>query len=77
MLEKIKKTLNDIKNAIVERGVTIDPCDSPSTYANKILAINNNGVAMAFIPVFKESESKPEKPTTTMSALNPTDYPSG
>ena len=77
MLEKIKKTLNDIKSAIIERGVEVGDCDSPSTYASKILAINNNGVAMAFIPVFKVSDSKPARPTTTMSALNPTNYPDG
>ena len=77
MLEKIKKTLNDIKSAIIERGVEVGDCDSPSTYASKILAINNNGVAMAFIPVFKVSDSKPIRPTTTMSALNPTNYPDG
>lgn len=83
MLETIKETFNDIRDAIVEMGVDVDPCDSPTTYADRILDIGSNvegggvGRTILFIPVFKEASSKPAKPTTTMSANNPTAYPSG
>lgn len=78
MLEKIKQTFEDIRNAIVEKGVEVDPCDSPTTYANSILNISQDGgKTMVFIPVFKSSEMKPDTPTSSISASNPTDYPEG
>jgi len=78
MLDEIKKTFNNIKNAIIEKGVQIDDCDSPKTYANKILEIKQQGdQTFLFIPVFKSSSTKPAKPTGTMSISNPTAFPEG
>lgn len=78
MLEEIKQAFEDIKDAIIEQGINVDYCDSPTTYANKILQINGgSGNTLLFVPVFKSSETKPAKPTKQMSATDPTDYPDG
>ena len=78
MLEEVKQIFNDIRDAIIEMGVDVDYCDSPAEYASKILSISGGGSrSLLFVPVFKSSETKPEKPTDTMSASNPTNYPSG
>lgn len=77
MLGQIKQTFNDIKDAIRKRGVTVDECDSPTTYASKILSIGNSGASVLFIPVFKASATKPLKPTSAMSSSTPTNYPEG
>lgn len=81
MLEEVKQTFNDIRDAIIEMGVDVDYCDSPAEYASKILSITTesegSGKTLLFVPVFKSSTTKPSKPTGTMSASNPTNYPSG
>lgn len=81
MLEEVKQTFNDIRDAIIEMGVDVDYCDSPAEYASKILSITTggegSGKTLLFVPVFKSSTIKPSKPTGTMSASNPTNYPSG
>ena len=78
MLEEVKQIFNDIRDAIIEMGVDVDYCASPAEYASKILSISGGGGrSLLFVPVFKSSETKPEKPTDTMSASNPTNYPSG
>ena len=79
MLEKIKETFDDIKNAIVEMGVDVDYCDSPTTYASKILQISREGSGntLLFITVFKVADTKPSAPEAQMSATTPTEYPEG
>lgn len=68
MLEQVRKVLNDIKGAIVERGVDVGDCDSPTTYPSRILSIpDDSPVSVTFIPVFKASDTKPAKPSTTPS----------
>lgn len=40
MLEKINQIFGDIKDAIVQQGVEVGDCDSPDTYADRILQID-------------------------------------
>ena len=81
MLEEIRNTFNDIRDAINEMGGDLSYCDSPTTYAQSILNLRTSGEgsgkSLLFVPVFKSSETKPSRPTTSMSADNPTNYPSG
>ena len=77
MLEAIKNTFNDIRDAIKSRGVDVDDCESPTTYAGKIMKIGGSGETLLFIPVFKSSTTKPAKPTTEMNVNSPTNYPNG
>ena len=79
MLEAIRQTFNDIRDAIIEMGVDVDYCDSPTTYPRKILSISRSGGGntLLFIPVYKASETKPAKPVTPMSAEDPTTFPEG
>ena len=76
MIEELKQVFGDIRNSIVEMGVEIDDCTSIEEYANRIKLIKGNN-AMLFVPVFKSSVEKPERPTVQMSSNNPTDYPEG
>lgn len=78
MLEKIKQVFDDIKSAIVEKGGTVGECDSPTTYANKILNLSpGSGSGMVMIPAFKASATKPETPTTPITSEMPIQYPDG
>ena len=38
-LDTIKNTFQEIKDAIVEKGVEVDDCDSPTVYPTKIREI--------------------------------------
>ena len=78
MLEEIKQTFENIRNAIQERGVEVGECESPSTYPSRILSIGgSSGNSFLFVPVFKSSETKPSKPIAPISMSDPTNYPSG
>ena len=58
---KIKETFDDIAAAIEEKGVDVDPCDSPTSYANKIRLIDGEGGVSPYIfdaEVF-ETEQEP------------------
>ena len=76
MIEEVKRIFDDIRNAIIEMGGNIDICTSPEDYdeAIKTLAGNN---AVLFLPVFKQSDTKPAKPTKQMSSNEPTEFPDG
>lgn len=42
-LDTIKNTFKEIKDAIVEKGVEVDDCDSPTVYPVKIREIQGSG----------------------------------
>ena len=42
-LDTIKNTFQGIKDAIIEKGVEVDDCDSPTVYPTKIREIQGSG----------------------------------
>lgn len=78
MLEEIKNTFDNIRDALIEAGADVSECDSPTTYANRILSLaQGTGLNVTCIPAFKSSETKPETPTTPASASEPQNLPDG
>lgn len=71
-LDTIKNTFKEIKDAIVEKGVEVDDCDSPTVYPIKIREIQGSGGGGTIITdgstrltvmVFKASAETPSTPT--------------
>lgn len=78
MLEEIKNTFDNIRDALIEAGADVSECDSPTTYANRILSLaQGTGLNVTCILAFKSSETKPETPTTPASASEPQNLPDG
>lgn len=76
MINEVKRIFDDIRDAIIEMGGNIDICTSPDDYDSAIKALAGNN-AVLFVPVFKSSDVKPDRPTTQMSSNDPTAYPAG
>lgn len=76
MINEVKRIFDDIRDAIIEMGGNIDICTSPDDYDSAIKSLAGNN-AVLFVPVFKSSDVKPDRPTTQMSSNNPTSYPDG
>ena len=71
-LDTIKNTFQEIKDAIVEKGVEVDDCDSPTVYPTKIREIQGSGGGGTIITdgptrltvmAFRSSEEAPSAPT--------------
>ena len=71
-LDTIKNTFQEIKDAIVEKGVEVDDCDSPTVYPTKIREIQGSGGGGTIITdgdtrltvmVFKAAAETPSTPT--------------
>lgn len=71
-LDTIKNTFKEIKNAIVDQGVEVDDCDSPTVYPIKIREIQGSGGGGTIITdgstrltvmVFKSAAETPSTPT--------------
>lgn len=71
-LDTIKNTFKEIKDAIVEKGVEVDDCDSPTVYPIKIREIQGSGGGGTIITdgstrltvmVFKSAAETPSTPT--------------
>lgn len=76
MIEEIKQIFDDIKDSIQEMGGGDMECVSPAQYPEYIRSLSGNN-AVLFVPVFKSSETKPEKPVGTLNPASPRNYPSG
>ena len=71
-LDTIKNTFQEIKDAIVEKGVEVDDCDSPTVYPTKIREIQGSGGGGTIITdgatrltviAFKSAAETPSTPT--------------
>ena len=71
-LDTIKNTFQEIKDAIVEKGVEVDDCDSPTVYPTKIREIQGSGGGGTIITdgstrltviAFKAAAETPSTPT--------------
>lgn len=71
-LDTIKNTFQEIKDAIVEKGVEVDDCDSPTVYPTKIREIQGSGSGGTIITdgstrltviAFKAAAETPSTPT--------------
>ena len=71
-IDTIQTTFQEIKDAIVEKGVEVDDCDSPTIYPTKIREIQGSGGGGTIITdgptrltvmAFRSSEETPSAPT--------------
>ena len=71
-LDTIKNTFQEIKDAIIEKGVEVDDCDSPTVYPTKIREIQGSGGGGTIITdgatrltviAFKAAAETPSTPT--------------
>lgn len=76
MIEEIKQIFDDIRDAIQEMGGGDMKCVSPAQYPEYIRSLSGNN-AVLFVPVFKSSDTKPEKPVGILNPASPRNYPSG
>lgn len=71
-LDTIKNTFQEIKDAIIDQGVEVDDCDSPTVYPTKIREIQGSGGGGTIITdgdtrltviAFKAASETPSTPT--------------
>lgn len=70
-IDTIQTTFQEIKEAIIEQGVGVDDCDSPTVYPAKIREIQRSGGGTIItdgptrltVMAFRSSEEAPSAPT--------------
>lgn len=79
-LKRVSKANKDIKTAITEKGVPVEPCDGIESLAEKVRAIptgTDNGNIIYTILAFKQSETIPTTPVGGNISGTGITYPEG